>query len=101
MQIAQNKQPAKQEKRQNASYEGRRRAARPVATTAGLWWTPRTVVAATASLWWLPPAVVALPLPGHFGFVRYFGFPRDAFRLLLVFGLKMENVSGLRECVGS
>ena len=23
------------------------------------------------------------------------------FRLLLVFGFKMENVSGLRECVGS
>jgi len=45
------------------------------------------VVAATASPWWLPLAVVALHLPGFFGFVHYFGFPRDAFSVAACFWL--------------
>jgi len=58
-----------------------------VATTAGPWWTPRSVVSATASPWWLPPAMVALPLPASFSFVHYFGFPRDAFSVAASFWL--------------
>ena len=93
MQIAQNKQPTKQAKGKTLRTRGKEEPPGQ--------WPPRTVVAATATLWWLPPAVVALPLPGYFGFVRYFGFHAMPVRLLLVFCFKMENVSGFREGVSS
>jgi len=79
MQIAQNKQPAKQAK-------GKTHRTRGEEEPPGQW-PPRLDRGGHHGPWWLPPAVVALPLPGYFGFVRYFGFPRNAFLVAACFWL--------------
>ena len=82
MQIAQDKQPADQNKKQNASYEGRRRAAWPVGTTVQPWWQPRPGRGGCHGPWWL------FPFPAASVLCDASVFHAMPFQLLLVFAFK-------------
>ena len=82
MQIAQDKQPAEQNIRQNAAFKGRRRPGPPVGTTGGPWSPPRPARGGSSSA-------------GCGGF-SFDASNAHAFiaRLLLVFAFKRKNESG-------